>query len=611
MAATEERLTVSFSDMAQQGDAFARHNDTPVFAAYGIPGEEAVVQVKRGRRRYLTGQVVELIKASPHRVEPRCQHYGRCTGCQWQHIDYPFQLDLKRRAVERQMGQRGDFLQPPVLATLPAIEPWHYRNHARFSVDPQGQLGFVHRQSGEFVAIDYCHLMHPWINSALSQLQGKCPGAHQVAARYGVGTGSWLIQPKLTSPEIALESGQPFYEEELLGRRFRISASSFFQVSTLQAERLVEVVQDRLDPTGGELVIDVYAGVGTFAVLLGPQVRRVVAIEEASSAVKDATENIVRSGNIEFRQGKAEEVLPQLGGEVDVAILDPPRLGCHPRAITALLQRSPRKIIYVSCEPATLARDLRALCQGGYRLVEVQPVDMFPQTYHVECVATLVREDEFSPKLVLASTSPRRRELLFALGLDFEAISPHQDESPPIAGEAPEATAQRLAWAKAMEVSATAPSSTVVAADTLVIHRGKVLGKPGDAQEAQQMLCRLRGEEHLVITGVAVISAGRSAKGHTTTKVVMRSYSDDELAAYIASGEAFDKAGAYGIQDPLFAPAFHVEGCYQNVVGLPLCCLARLLNEVGFERRSRPLWALPSQCQECPLRDTLTAGSLA
>jgi MAF protein len=156
-----------------------------------------------------------------------------------------------------------------------------------------------------------------------------------------------------------------------------------------------------------------------------------------------------------------------------------------------------------------------------------------------------------------------------------------------------------------------APSQTVVAADTLVIHQGAVLGKPKDAEEAQQMLRRLRGQEHLVVTGVAVIGAGRSARGHTSTKVVMRSYSDDDIAAYITSGEALDKAGAYGVQDPLLAPASRIEGCYQNVVGLPLCSLALMLEEVGFERRPRPLWALPSQCRECPLRDTLTAASSA
>jgi len=317
------------------------------------------------------------------------------------------------------------------------------------------------------------------------------------------------------------------------------------------------------------------------------------------------------SDNLEFRQGKAEEVLSQLDGEVDVAILDPPRLGCHPRAIAALLQLSPRTLVYVSCDPSTMARDLRTLCHDGYRLVEVQPVDMFPQTYHVECVAKLVRERDFSPQLVLASASPRRRELLLALGLDFKACAPHQDEGPARADETPEAMAQRLALAKAMEVSAVAPSRTVVAADTLVIHRGVVLGKPRDAEGARQMLRRLRGEEHVVITGVAVIGAGRSATGYASTKVMVRTYSDEEVAAYVASGEALDKAGAYGIQDLLFAPASQTEGCYQNVVGLPLCTLARMLDGVGPTRRPRPLWALPSQCQECPLRDTLTAGSLA
>jgi MAF protein len=345
-------------------------------------------------------------------------------------------------------------------------------------------------------------------------------------------------------------------------------------------------------------------------VLLAPQASRVIAIEEAASAVKDAAINIAGSDNIEFRQGKAEAILPQLAGEVDAAILDPPRSGCHPSAIATLLKLSPRKIIYVSCDPTTLACDLKALCQGGYRLREVQPVDMFPQTHHVECVATLVRDDH-SPQLILASASPRRRELLAALGLDFTVISPRQEEAPATFDEAPEAMAERLARAKATEVSAMYPSNTAVAADTVVVHQGAVLGKPGDEKEAAEMLRRLRGQEHLVITGVAVIGNGRSAKGHVSTKVVMRSYSDDEIAAYVASGEASDKAGAYGIQDPLFTPASRIEGCYQNVVGFPLCHVARMLDEVGLPRRPCPFWALPPRCQRCSRQGTLTAASSA
>jgi len=599
---SEERLRLTFTDIAPQGDALARHDGEVVFAAYGIPGEEAIVLARR-RKRYIVGEVVELLSESPHRIAPRCPHFGKCSGCQWQHIDYPFQLALKRQMVARQLRERGNFVDVPVLATVQSPELWHYRNHARFSVDPQGQLGFIRKQTHDFVPIDYCHLMHPGINSVLAALQGKCAGAHQVAVRYGVNTGERLIQPKLSH----IESGQPCYEEELLGRRFRISAPSFFQVNTPQAESLFDVLRDHLQPKGAELVIDVYAGVGTFATLLAPLVGRVIAIEESAAAVKDAAVNITGLDNIEFLQGKAEGVLPRVEGAPDAAILDPPRLGCHRRALAALLQLSPRRIIYVSCEPATLARDLRALCEGGYRLVAVQPVDMFPQTYHVECVATLVRGD-LSPGLVLASASPRRRELFFVLGLDFEAIAPPEDEHLPSDAENVERVAEQLALKKAEAIVKVKGEKTVVAADTIVVHRGTIMGKPRDASEAQQMLRRLMGEGHLVVTGVAVLSEGRSHVGHAATTVTMRNYSDEEIADYIASGDALDKAGAYGIQDPLFAPAERVDGCYLNVVGLPLCELAGMLRAAGVSLRERPLWALPPQCQQCEGRGGLVGG---
>jgi 23S rRNA (uracil1939-C5)-methyltransferase len=599
---SEERLRVTFTDIAPQGDALARHDGEVVFAANGIPGEDAIVLAKR-RKRYIVGEAVELLRESPYRIAPRCPHFGECSGCQWQHIDYPFQLALKRQMVARQLSERGNFADVPVLATLPSPELWHYRNHARFSVNPQGQLGFIRKQTHDFVPIDYCHLMHPGINSVLAALQGKCPGAHQVAVRYGVNTGEQLIQPKLSH----IESGQPCYEEELLGRRFRIASPSFFQVNTPQAGRLVELLRDSLRPQGTELVIDVFAGVGTFASLLAPSVGRVIAIEESAAAVNDAALNIVGLDNVEFLQGKAEEVLPQIEEVPDAAILDPPRLGCHRRALAALLKLSPRRIVYVSCEPATLARDLRVLCDGGYRLVAVQPVDMFPHTYHVECVATLVRED-LSPGLVLASASPRRRELLLALGLDFKAVAPSDDEPLPADAESVEQVAEQLALKKAEAIASMEGEKTVVAADTIVVLGGTIVGKPRDADEALQMLRRLRGKEHVVVTGIAVLRGDRSQVGHATTTVTMRNYSDEEIAAYVASGDALDKAGAYGIQDPYFSPAAQVDGCYLNVVGLPLCTLAGMLKEAGVSVGPRPLWTLPPQCQECEGRDILTGG---
>ena len=387
-----EKLRLSLTDMAFEGGAIARHDGQVVFAAYGIPGEETVVEIERRSKDYLMGRVVEVLSPSPHRVEAPCPYFGRCGGCQWQHIDYPFQAELKARIVDEQLRRIGKFQEPPVAATLTAEERWHYRNHARFSTDRQGQLGFVSLLRRRFVRIDHCRIMHPWINGVLERLQGKCAGLHQVAIRYGVRTEQALIHPSLKEIDDSIPSGQTSYEEELLGKRFRVSGASFFQVNSRQAEVLIEVVREQLALAQDQLLLDAYAGVGTFAVLLAPYVKRVIAIEESSAAVADAVINQAGIKNIVFYQGKVEQILPELRRRPQVAILDPPRVGCHPDTIAAVLKRPPARLVYVSCDPATLARDLRALCQGGYRLQEVQPVDMFPQTFHIECVATLVRD---------------------------------------------------------------------------------------------------------------------------------------------------------------------------------------------------------------------------
>jgi 23S rRNA (uracil1939-C5)-methyltransferase len=383
-------VSLTIESMAFMGEGLARHGEDLVYVANTIEGEEVVATLRWKSRRYLEAELKEVVKPSPHRVTPPCKYYGECTGCQWQHIAYPHQLELKRRLVADQLRRVGGFADAPVAETIGCEEPWGYRNHARFTVRREsGQLGFVHRSRHRFVRIDHCLIMDPGVNGLLGQLQERCGETTQLSIRYGVNTGSFLIQPTMKSDRITVTTGQKHYEEEMMGRRFRIASPSFFQVNIRQAERLMVVVRDALGLTGRETLVDAYAGVGTFAALLAPSARQIIAIEESSSAIADARVNIEGLANVTLAEGKTEDVLAQMAERPDAVILDPPRTGCHKTTLDSLVRLGPERVAYVSCDPESLARDLKILCDGGYALIQVQPVDMFPHTYHIEAVATL------------------------------------------------------------------------------------------------------------------------------------------------------------------------------------------------------------------------------
>ena len=387
-----ETFPLRLESLGHQGAAIARRDGQVVFAYYGIPGEEAEVFIDRVHKDYLEGHVVGVREPSPDRVKPRCEYFGVCGGCQLQHIDYPAQLELKRRVVAEQLRRIGKLPDIEVLPTLPSPDPWHYRNHARFSVDREGYLGFTMRGRKRIVHTMNCYIVHPRIRDTMQELQGRCTGLRQVALRVGVNTGDTLIQPPLGERAPEIESGQRTFEEELLGERFRVSAASFFQVNTAQAENLIRLVRDGLALTQDDVLLDAYAGVGTFAKTLAPLVRSVIAIEVSSSSVADGRINTEHVGNVHWIEGEVEALLPSLTERPTAVVLDPSRQGCGVPALDALIAAEVPRIAYVSCEPATLARDLRLLVDGGYQLAHVQPVDLFPQTYHIECVAVLRRE---------------------------------------------------------------------------------------------------------------------------------------------------------------------------------------------------------------------------
>ena len=596
-----QRLRLKLSGMGRLGEAMAEAEGKPIFVFGGIPGEEVTAEIIGERKNYVAAEVVEVLSPSAHRVQPPCPYFGTCTGCQWQHIAYPQQLELKRQQVVDALERVGGITGAEVLPTLPSPKEFGYRNHARFTVGRrEGVLGFMHREKRRFVEVQQCLIMDPWINEAMRQLKGHCSETSQLAVRYGTQSGSYLIQPTLKDPTLGLTTGQKRYTETVKGLSFRVASPSFFQVNTLQAERMADLVRDALALSGKETVVDAYAGVGTFAALLAPFAGRVLAIEESSSAIEDAQVNLEPFNNVTIIKGKTEELLGQLGSQIDAVVLDPPRVGCQREALDALARLSPARVAYVSCDPESLARDLKLLCIGPFQVERVQPLDMFPQTYHVEAVA-LLKLKRGHP-ITLASSSPRRRAILEEAGLPFRVITPKGEEAAP-SGVSPEEHVQRLALAKAQEVAQGIRRGLVLGADTLVVDGDIILGKPKDAQEAMAMLLGLRGRRHRVMTGVAVVDAATSVSvtDVEVSWVAMRDYSDAEAQAFVESGAALDKAGAYAVQDETFRPAAAVDGCLLNVVGLPLCMVVRLLERMGADTGAVDI---PKECMApCLERD--------
>lgn len=398
--------------MAQGGEAIGRdEGGRVVFVPYGIAGEQVVVEIVAAKKGYARARLVEIVTPSPARITPRCEHFGACGGCHWQHIAYDAQLRFKTEIVREQFARIGKLPDAPVRDTLGMSAPWHYRNNVQFQLDDTGQLCFRALESHDLVPIRECHIIHPLLDEMFRALQFEGADFVEVMLRAGTRTGEKFIVLEGrddTPPEISVDEpvsmayrtprgeivsliGKDALHEELRGRVFRISPQSFFQVNTLMAETLIELVENYLAPRSSDILLDAFGGVGTFGLSLAARVARVIEIEEAKDAVNDAHANALDLSNIELRRGKVEEILPRLATPFDCVVADPPRAGIAPAALDALSARTPRVIAYVSCDPATLARDARRLSERGYHLTDVQPVDMFPQTYHIESVSRFER----------------------------------------------------------------------------------------------------------------------------------------------------------------------------------------------------------------------------
>jgi len=416
-----EILTLTFASMAHGGEALARAQDGRViFVPYAIAGETARVEIVETKRGFARGRIVELLESSPQRVTPRCAHFPPapgaraptlfCGGCQWQHIAYNAQLEFKTQIVRDQFARVAKMPNANILPTLPARSEWFYRNNMQFAVDEHGRLCLQAPDSHQLVPINECFIMHPTLGEMFKTLELDPESFNGVNLRTGENTGDRFIVlasddpqvPEIETDEpvsIAFSSGDvtvPILGKEFLAERvgarvFEISPDAFFQVNTRMAEELLRLVETALAPRADDVLLDAYSGVGLFGLTLAARVARVIEIEEHPSALEDAQANAADLDNVEFQQGRVETILPQLDVKIDIAVVDPPRAGMDRFALDALAAKQPRALAYVSCDPATLARDAARLAQHGYLLESVQPVDMFPQTYHIECVAAFRR----------------------------------------------------------------------------------------------------------------------------------------------------------------------------------------------------------------------------
>lgn len=411
MTISPATIDIQLEKLTYGGDAMGRLEDgRAVFVPFGLPGERVRVRLTEEKRNFARGEIVEVLDGSSQRIIPRCKHFGVCGGCHYQHLPYQEQLDAKTEILRDQLRRIGKIENPPVQAMVASPSPWNYRNHVQFHLTEDGKLGYVRAYAPAVFAIEECHLPEGFLNGIWPQLEFE-PGTNieRVSLRTGKEYDSMLVLESNSpeAPELEIEaciSVTHVFEENtvvvagndhilvpVLGRDFRVSATSFFQVNTAMAEKMVNHLVTNLPVTQSSVVLDVYCGAGLFSAFLAPKCERLIGIESSPSACEDFEFNLDDFENVELYEGLAENVIPHLEVKPDIILVDPPRAGLEKQVVDGILKMNPQFITYVSCDPSTLARDAARLIRGGYRLQDVTPFDLFPQTFHIESISVFER----------------------------------------------------------------------------------------------------------------------------------------------------------------------------------------------------------------------------
>lgn len=420
----------------------------PIFVPNGLPGETAKIKVIKVNKGYGFGRLIEMVNPSQYRIDAPCSIYKQCGGCQLQHLSYEGQLHFKEKQVRDVLQRIGKLEDVKVHPVLGMDNPWYYRNKSQVPIgEHEGGLigGFYQQHSHQIIDMKTCLIQQEKNDAVIQTVKEICSSCgvraydeekhkgdlRHIMVRYGRVSGEVMIVLVTRTKELPNKKkivdeilgaipgvksimqninakktnvilgeqtkvlwGEDVIYDSIGEIKFAISARSFYQVNPEQTKLLYDKALEYADLIGNETVIDAYCGIGTISLFLAQKAGKVYGVEIIPEAIEDAKRNAALNGivNVEFAVGEAESVIPNWykeGIEADVLVVDPPRKGCDEKLLQTILSMKPKKVVYVSCNPATLARDLRILEDGGYKTVEVQPVDMFPQTGHVECCALL------------------------------------------------------------------------------------------------------------------------------------------------------------------------------------------------------------------------------
>ncbi|MGD8402792.1 MAG: class I SAM-dependent RNA methyltransferase [Anaerolineales bacterium] len=409
MHSKSSTVDIQLDKFTYGGDVMGRLPDgRAVFVPFGLPGEQVRILLVYEKKNFARAELLEVLEPSPQRIKARCIHFGECGGCHYQHLPYEAQLKAKTEILRDQLQRIGKIENPSVQPMVGCPHPWNYRNHVQFHLTGDGRLGYVGADGHTLIPITECHLPNESIDAVWPQLEFEAnTPIERVSLRTGADDDLMLIleSDEIEAPELELEAGisvvhlteedalvmagEDHIAMQVLDRTFYVSAGSFFQVNTVMAEKMVEHLLENLSlPT--KTILDVYCGAGLFSAFLAPKCERLIGIEASPSACEDFAVNLDEFDHVELYEGAAEDVLPSLVSRIanpNYILLDPPRSGVDKVALDGIRELAPPLIAYVSCDPSTLARDAARLVAGGYRLVDVTPFDMFPQTYHIESIS--------------------------------------------------------------------------------------------------------------------------------------------------------------------------------------------------------------------------------